>query len=71
MKITTKHIFSIPGYSKKDGFCRRGLKKWCARYGFKPREFLQGVDSERVLATGDALGIAVVEWAAQCEAGNG
>lgn len=72
MIITTRHIFSVPGYSIRDGFCRNGLKLWCARYGFKPSEFLRtGVDSERILATGDALGAAVVEWAEQCEGRDG
>lgn len=69
MKVTTKHIFSIPGYSRRPGFCRTGLKAWCQRHGFTPKEFLRGgVEINRLLATNDALALAVVNWAEECEA---
>lgn len=41
--------------------CSRGAKNWFESYGFDFRDFLKnGIDSERLLATGDQLAFDVV-----------
>lgn len=71
MIVTTRHLFTIPGYSVRRGFCRGKSREWAERHGLNWRDFVQnGVDSEVLVATGDALAIALVKWAKQCEEGQ-
>lgn len=67
--VTTKHMRSIPGYGPKPGFCMKGARAFFIRYGLNWQQFLQaGLPEEELLQTGDALAIALVEWAKQVEA---
>lgn len=68
MIVTTRHLFTIPGYSKRDGFCRDRSKAWFRAHGLDWRDFVEnGIDSQKLEATGDALADALVKWARDCE----
>lgn len=68
MIVTTRHIFTIPGFSKRRGFCRGGARAWFDAHGFDWRDFVRnGIDAEKLEATGDGFALAVVTWARQCE----
>lgn len=46
------------------GHCVRGAKRWFEGYGLDFRDFLSnGIPASKMLATGDAYGIQVVEFA--------
>lgn len=68
MIVTTRHLFTIPGHSVRRGFCRDHSRNWFRAHGLDWREFvLRGIEAEQLTATGDALALAVVDWAQQCE----
>lgn len=68
MIVTARHLFTIPGYSPRRGFCRPKARAWFRRHGLDWRAFARdGIDSEILTATGDGLALALVEWAQQCE----
>lgn len=72
MLITTTHFRSVPFCRDKPGYCLPGGRTWFERYGLSWREFiLHGLDQAEFLRTGDALGIALVEWAHECAARDG
>ena len=57
MTITMRHIRAAK-------MCSRGAREWFDRHGFDWSDFLkQGIESEKVLATGDAMAWRVVEVA--------
>lgn len=69
--VTTKHVFTIPGYSKRRGFCRGGARDWFRAHDLDWRDFVEhGIAAETLEATGDGLALAVVEWARKCESGE-
>lgn len=64
MIITMVHLRSIPGYGPKPGFCASGARDWFALHGLDWMAFVQsGLAEETLLATGDALAIALVQHA--------
>lgn len=68
MIVTTRHVFTIPGFSKRRGFCRGGAQRWFRAHGLNWTDFVKhGIDAEKLLATGDAFAIATVNWARECE----
>lgn len=68
MIVTTRHLFTIPGYSKRQGFCRSGARNWFRSNGIDWRSFVKdGVPAETLEATGDGLALALVKWARECE----
>lgn len=70
MIVTTRDVFTIRGYSRRQGFCRSGARRWFAANHLDWRDFVKnGIEAERLLATGDALAIAVVKWAAERQQG--
>ena len=67
--VTTRHLFTIPGFSNRPGFCRGQAKQWAARHGIDWQDFVRhGVDAARLEATGDGLALALVQWARMCSA---
>lgn len=69
MIVTTRHLFTIPGYSTRNGFCRGKSREWFKRHGLDWRSFVRhGIPAEVLEATGDGLAMAVVKWARECEA---
>lgn len=72
MIVTTRHLFSIPGYSSRQGFCRGGARDWFRAHDMDWQQFVrQGVPAAALEATGDALALALVAWARECEAKEG
>ncbi|WP_275629800.1 hypothetical protein [Pseudomonas sp. 273] len=70
--VTLEHLRSIPGYGKKPGFCAGKAREFFLRHGLDWYAFRHGgLPAELFLATGDALALALVKWAQQCEAANG
>ena len=69
MIVTIRHLRSIPGYSSRRGFCISGARRWAQGHGIDFREFARnGIEAERLEATGDAFALALVKWARECEA---
>ena len=69
MIVTLEHLRSIPGYGPKPGFCAGKSREFFARHGLDWSVFRrEGLDAQLFLDTGDALAIALVDWARQCEA---
>lgn len=66
--VTTKHLFTIPGFSKRPGFCRAGAREFFTRHQLDwPAFVASGIPAESLEATGDSLAIALVAWARECE----
>ena len=71
MKITLRHVRSL-GYNKGIMYCVPGMKRFAQKYDIDFREFVkEGIDEEVFLATGDTMGIAVVEEARRLEQEGG
>lgn len=71
MIVTLKHLRTIPGYGSKPGFCAGKSREFFAKHGLDWSVFRHvGLDAQQFLDTGDALAIALVEWARKCEAGQ-
>lgn len=68
MIITLQHVRTVPAWRDRVGFCAKG-----ARYFFKVhqldwQDFIKhGITEDKLLATGDALALKVIEWAHQQE----
>lgn len=57
MTVQLKHIRQL-------GYCRRGAVKFFARHGWDWSDFLRnGIDAEKLIATGDAMAMKAVEVA--------
>lgn len=64
LTVTTKDLFTIPGYSTRAGFCRDKSKAFFRRHGLDWRAFVRdGIDASALTATGDGMALALVEWA--------
>jgi hypothetical protein len=69
MIVTTRHLFTCPGFSRRAGFCRDGARRQSVALGLDWRDFVaNGIESDKLLATGDGFAIALVAWAEKCEA---
>ena len=70
--VTFEHLHSVPGLSSRPGYCHRGARTLCQRYGIDWQSIVRdgGVCSSKLLATGDALAIQLVEHARQVEHGR-
>lgn len=69
LRVTTRHIFTIPGFSRRQGFCRGQSKKWFQAHGLDWREFVRnGIEIERLEAIDDVFAQATVKWTRECEA---
>lgn len=58
----------MPG--RKPGYCMPGMQLFAARHGLKMRELVDGIDEERLLDTGDAMAIKIVEYARMLNEGK-
>lgn len=64
MIVTTRDLFTIPGYSPRPGFCRGGARDWFRAHGLDWAAFVRdGIDEAALTATGDGLALALVAWA--------
>lgn len=67
--VTRRHLFTIPGHSRRPGFCRGQSREWFRRHGLDWQVFIRdGIPAEQLLATGCGLAQALVDWARECEA---
>jgi len=71
--VTIQHLRTVPGFGRANGFCARGGRAWFARHGMDWLDFVRnGIDAEKLLATGCGFALALVEHArATEEAGHG
>lgn len=70
--VTRRHLFTIPGFSRRQGFCRAGARDWFARHRLDWKQFVRsGIEASKLEETGDGLAVALVAWARKCEEGNG
>lgn len=71
--VTMQDLRTIPGLTRRGGFCAPNARVWARRNGVDFRAFVrEGLDAEVLLATGDGFALKLVEWARQRrEAGNG
>lgn len=58
----------MPG--RKPGYCMSGMLLFAARHGLEMRELIEGIDEERLLETGDAMAIKIVEYARSLDEGS-
>lgn len=69
MIVTTTHLFTIPGFTTRRGFCRSKSREWFRAHGLNWKQFVrEGIDASTLEATGDGLALALVAWARECEA---
>ena len=72
MIVTTAHLYSVPGFDGRPGFCARGARAWCEQHGIDWWQFVQhGVDADILIATGDAMALRLVAHAEAMEAERG
>lgn len=68
MMVTMRHALTIPGFSARRGFCRRGMRAWFERHGLDYAAFKrEGLPAEQFAATGDGMAEALVRWAEESE----
>ena len=64
VKITMAHLRTVRGFTRKPGFCSRGVRRWFKHYGLDYSDFLKnGIDEEVLLKTNDPMAVAAVEQA--------
>lgn len=69
MIVTTRHLFTCPGFNRRPGFCRDGARRSAVALGLDWHDFVRnGIDSDKLTATGDAFALALVAWAEKCAA---
>jgi hypothetical protein len=69
--VTARHLFTIPHFSTRPGFCRSGARAWFDAHGLDWRAFLRdGIPAADLEATEDALALALVDWARRVESGR-
>lgn len=70
--ITTTHLYTVPAWNGRQGFCAQTSRKWFAANKLSWSDFVfNGIEAEKLLATGDALAVRVVEHARAMEANDG
>lgn len=72
MIVRLEHLRLPRGFNSRPGFCHPRAREWFKRHGFDWNDFRHnGIDSARLLATGDALALALVRAAEAAEAAEG
>jgi hypothetical protein len=62
--VKLEHLGAVRGFSSRPGFCRRGARCWFAAHDLDWNAFRHhGIDAAVLIATGDALALAVVDVA--------
>ncbi|KRG65799.1 hypothetical protein ABB27_14605 [Stenotrophomonas terrae] len=69
--VTLAHLRTIPGFSARGGFCRRGAHSFFLQHRLDWSRFIQeGIPAAQLEATGDAMAQALVNWARECVSGR-
>lgn len=64
MIVTIQHLRTVPAWNYKNGYCANKGREFFKRYGLDWKAFLDhGIEDEKLLATGNALAIHLVEYA--------
>ena len=62
MKITPSDLHEAPLFGKR-GWCAKGCRAWAAAHHLDWSAFVRdGIDEAELLATGDPMAAALVEW---------
>ncbi len=62
--VTAAHLATMPNWTGSTGLCHRGARQWCARYGFDWLTLSrEGIAASKLIATGDAIALQLVEHA--------
>ena len=64
-QVTLQHLHSVPAWGGRVGYCNQGSRKLVARYGLDWAEIVRdgGIAASRLIATGDALALRLVDFA--------
>ncbi len=66
--VTTRHLFTVPGFTRRPGFCRGGTRRFFDAHKLDWQDFVRhGIPDHKLEATGDAMALALVAWARKCE----
>lgn len=66
MIITVQHLRTVPAWNKRIGYCAVASRKFFKRYNLDWQDFINnGIDDSKLLATGNALAIHLVEHVKQ------
>ncbi|HHM9294783.1 hypothetical protein ACU4EH_13245 [Pseudomonas aeruginosa] len=70
--VTLEHMHSVPAFNGRAGFCHKGGRALAARYGLDWGQIVSdgGIVASKLVATGDAMALHLVEFARQ-EVGDG
>lgn len=65
--VTLDHMHSVPAWNGRAGFCHKGARSLAARYELDWSQIVRdgGIAASKLLATGDALAIHLVDFARQ------
>ncbi len=67
-RLTIAHFSTVPGFSARPGFCRKGGRLWFKRHGLDWSDFVaNGIDAEAVRPIADAFVLAVIAHAERTE----
>lgn len=62
--VTVQHVYSVPDWNGRMGYCGIGARAWFARHGLDWTAFVRdGLAASVLEATGDALALRVVQHA--------
>lgn len=69
--VTIEHLYTVPNFNGRIGFCGRGSRAWFRRHGLDWSAFVRGgIPASKLIATGDALALRVVEHARSVSRGK-
>lgn len=64
MIITVKHLYSVPTWTNKVGYCAKGARFFFKKYNLDWQDFIKnGIDEELLIATNNALALHIVAYA--------
>jgi|GEM_PF-559184 len=71
--VTLDHLHSVPAFGARPGYCHRGARALCERYGLDWAAIVRdgGIPAATLLATGDALAHHLVDYAREVTDGHG
>lgn len=62
MIVRVQDLRRVTGFSANPGLCHRGARAWFQERGWDWPDFVRnGMDAERLRATGDAFALALVD----------
>jgi hypothetical protein len=69
--VTIQHLHTVPTWTTRQGYCHGQARVFFERHGLDWLEFVRnGIDAQRLIDTGDALALRVVEHAREVACGD-